>query len=82
MATLTTVISKLFESVILQLTENKLQTNNLQFSFKKALAVQILFLPLEMLSTILRVMAVLYMLHHYIVVRPLTKCHIIGYSSI
>ena len=31
------MISKLFESVILQLTENKLQTDDLQFGFKKGL---------------------------------------------
>ena len=31
--TLTPVISKIFESVILQLTENKLQTGDLQFGF-------------------------------------------------
>jgi len=32
---MTPVISTLFKPVILQLTENKLQTDNLQFSFKK-----------------------------------------------
>ena len=51
--TLTPVISKLFESVALQLTENKLQTDDLQFGLKKALAVQMLYLPLVMLLTIL-----------------------------
>jgi len=34
---MTPVISKLFESVILQLTQNKMQTDNLQFGFKKGL---------------------------------------------
>ena len=43
--TLTPVISKLSESVILQLIENKMQTDNLQFGFKKALVVQMLYLP-------------------------------------
>jgi len=45
----TPVISKLFESVI-QLTENKLQTNWWStFGFKMVLAAQMLYLPLQML---------------------------------
>jgi len=41
--TLTPLTSKLFESVIFQLTESKLQMDTLQFGFKKALAAQMLF---------------------------------------
>jgi len=50
--------------VILQLSESKLQTDNIQYGFKKALAAQMLFLPLEMLLIILHVMAVWFMLLH------------------
>jgi len=59
--TLTPVIYKLFVSVILQLTENKLQTDNVQFSFKKAMAVQMLFLPLKMLTIFHSVVSLLAM---------------------
>jgi len=50
--TLTPAISKLFEFVIFQLTDSKVQSDNSQFGFKKVLAAQILLLPLEMLRCI------------------------------
>jgi len=55
--TLTPVISKLFESVIFWLTDSKLQTDNLQFGFKKRPWLRrCFFLPLEMLLIILHVL--------------------------
>jgi len=50
--TLTPAISKLFEFVIFQLTDRKVQSDNSQLGFKKALAAQMILLPLEMLCSI------------------------------